>query len=33
MVPIETFIFLAIYKAIEKGGIINMLRQPLGSKK
>ena len=33
MVPIETLIFMAIYKAIEKGGIINMLRQPLGSKK
>ena len=33
MVPIETFIFLAIYKAIEKGGIIQMLRQPVGHKK
>ena len=28
MVPIEAFIFMAIYKAIEKGGIIQMLRQP-----
>ncbi len=28
MVPIEAFIFVAIYKAIEKGGIIQMLRQP-----
>jgi ECF transporter S component (folate family) len=27
MVPIEAFIFIAIYKAIEKGGIIHMLRQ------
>lgn len=33
MVPIETIIFLAIYKAIEKGGIIQMLRQPIGHKK
>ena len=33
MVPIEAFIFVAIYKAIEKGGIIQMLRQPLGHKK
>ena len=33
MVPIETIIFIAIYKAIEKGGVIHMLRQPLGHKK
>ena len=33
MVPIETIIFIAIYKAIEKGGIIQMLRQPIGHKK
>ena len=33
MVPIETIIFIAIYKAIEKGGIIHMLRQPFGHKK
>ena len=33
MAPIETIIFIAIYKAIEKGGIIHMLRQPLGHKK
>lgn len=33
MVPIETFIFMAIYKAIEKSGIIHMLRQPIGHKK
>ena len=33
MVPIETIVFIAIYKAIEKGGVIQMLRQPLGHKK
>lgn len=33
MVPIEALIFVAIYKAIEKGGIIQMLRQPIGHKK
>lgn len=32
MVPIEAFIFLAIYKAIEKAGIIQMLRQPQSHK-
>lgn len=33
MVPIETIIFITIYKAIEKGGVIQMLRQPIGHKK
>lgn len=33
MAPIETIIFIAIYKAIEKGGIIHMLRQPSGHKR
>ena len=33
MVPIETIIFIAIYKALEKGGVIQMLRQPLGHRK
>lgn len=30
MLPIEALIFLVIYKAVERGGLIQMLRQPLG---
>lgn len=30
MLPIEALIFLVIYKAVERGGLIQMLRQPTG---
>lgn len=33
MLPIEAFIFFAIYKAVERGGIVQMLRQPVGHMK
>lgn len=33
MIPIETMIFLVIYNALNKSGIIHMIRQPLKHKK
>lgn len=33
LVPIETMIFLIIYNALSKSGIIHLIRQPFGHKK
>ena len=33
LIPLEALIFMAIYKALEKSGVLSLIRQPFGHKK